>query len=143
MEPKFIPYTKTSYSNDETVSRSEEHFNYMNERRTVREFSSEPISKEVLKNIIKVSFFKEDRIITVDKNFWRSKYHINLSDTERVTIEVTRGIDFIINQQKISIQKPYGLPKKYRRKLEFECDNSTLAQMICIVLFYEFPYRDT
>jgi len=52
MEAKFIPYTKETYSEEETVTRSSEHLNYMNNRRTVRDFSPKPIPKQVLDNIV-------------------------------------------------------------------------------------------
>ena len=52
MDAKFIPYSKDTYSEIETVARSIEHFNYMNKRRTVRDFSSRPIPKQVIENLI-------------------------------------------------------------------------------------------
>ena len=52
MNAKFIPYSKDTYSEVETVSRSTEHLNYMDKRRTVRDFSSKPIPKQVIENII-------------------------------------------------------------------------------------------
>ncbi|MBK8845430.1 MAG: nitroreductase family protein [Bacteroidetes bacterium] len=52
MEPKFIPYQKETYTATETLERSRSHFEYMDKRRTVREFSNQPIEKEVLENII-------------------------------------------------------------------------------------------
>ena len=52
MEAKFIPYNKQSYSEAETLTRSVEHLSYMDKRRTVRDFSSEPIPKQILENII-------------------------------------------------------------------------------------------
>jgi iodotyrosine deiodinase len=55
MEAKFISYTKQSYSEAETLKRSQEHFDYMNTRRTVREFSPKPIPTEVIENIIKTA----------------------------------------------------------------------------------------
>jgi iodotyrosine deiodinase len=52
MEPKLIPYSKQRYSAEETKARSIEHLNFMEGRRTVREFSSEPIDFKVIENII-------------------------------------------------------------------------------------------
>lgn len=52
MEAKFIPYHKDSYSAEEMSKRSEEHFEYMDKRRTVRDFSKKPVPEEVIKNII-------------------------------------------------------------------------------------------
>lgn len=52
MAAKFVPYTKTTYSESEMIQRSQEHFEYLNKRRTVRDFSSKPIPEEVIENII-------------------------------------------------------------------------------------------
>lgn len=48
----FIPYSKTTYSPEEMLLRSEKHFEYYDKRRTVREFSDKAIPEEVLENII-------------------------------------------------------------------------------------------
>lgn len=48
----FIPYSKTTYSAEEMLLRSKNHFEYYDKRRTVREFSDKPIPEEVIKNII-------------------------------------------------------------------------------------------
>jgi len=50
---QFIPYTKESYDEEETLKRSKAHFEYFNKRRTVRDFSDKPIPMEVLENIVK------------------------------------------------------------------------------------------
>jgi len=55
MNAKFIPYSKNSYSETETVTRSLEHLQYMHKRRTVRAFSPQPIPKQVIENIIMVA----------------------------------------------------------------------------------------
>ena len=52
MNAEFIPYSKETYSEAETIRRSTEHLSYMDKRRTVREFSSRPIPNKVLTNII-------------------------------------------------------------------------------------------
>lgn len=52
MEAKFISYTKQSYTEKETVRRSIEHLEYMQKRRTVRDFSSKAIPTQVIENII-------------------------------------------------------------------------------------------
>jgi nitroreductase len=52
MQPKFIEYLHEKFSPKETAARSEKHFRYMNQRRTVRMFSSEPVADEVINNII-------------------------------------------------------------------------------------------
>lgn len=48
----FIPYSKTTYTPEEMLLRSKNHFEYYDKRRTVREFSDKPIPAEVLENII-------------------------------------------------------------------------------------------
>jgi iodotyrosine deiodinase len=52
MEPKFITYTKESYSEADMTARSIEHLEYMNKRRTVRDFSSKSIPVAVLENLV-------------------------------------------------------------------------------------------
>ena len=52
MEAKFIPYTKQSYTELEMILRSVAHLEYMDKRRTVRDFSSKSIPNEVIENII-------------------------------------------------------------------------------------------
>ncbi len=52
MKAKFIPYFKTLLKDEELLIESERHYDFMNNRRTVREFSSEPISLEVIDNLI-------------------------------------------------------------------------------------------
>lgn len=54
MEPTdgFIPYHRESYTEEETLKRATEHYQWMDERRTVREFSDRPIAKEVVEQLI-------------------------------------------------------------------------------------------
>jgi iodotyrosine deiodinase len=52
MEAKFIPYSKKTLKKDELLDESKRHYEFMNSRRTVREFSTEPIAIEVIENII-------------------------------------------------------------------------------------------
>ncbi len=52
MTENFIPYTKKNFNENELIQISESHLNFMNTRRTVREFSNKKIPKEVLENII-------------------------------------------------------------------------------------------
>lgn len=49
----FINYVKETYTEEEVVKRSIQHFDYYNKRRTVRDFSNKEIPIEVLENIIK------------------------------------------------------------------------------------------
>ena len=52
MEPKFIPYSKKLLRGEELLAESRRHYHFMEGRRTVREFSTEPVSIEVIENII-------------------------------------------------------------------------------------------
>lgn len=48
----YISYSKSSYASGEMIQRTKNYYNWMDERRTVREFSDKPIPKEVVDNII-------------------------------------------------------------------------------------------
>ena len=48
----FIPYEGVSYSPEETEERSRAYYEYMDKRRTVREFSDKPVAKEIIENIL-------------------------------------------------------------------------------------------
>lgn len=48
----FIPYKGLTYSTEETTKRSKEYYDYMDRRRTIREFSNKPVDKTILENII-------------------------------------------------------------------------------------------
>jgi iodotyrosine deiodinase len=48
----YIPYTKDSYPESEMLKRSKEFYQWMDKRRTVRDFSDTPIPKEVIENIL-------------------------------------------------------------------------------------------
>lgn len=52
MEPKFIPYSKEYLYGDDLLNESRRIYKFMNGRRTVREFSSDPVALEVLENIV-------------------------------------------------------------------------------------------
>ena len=51
-EMKFIPYELPEYSSVELISKSGQYFEFMNKRRTVREFSDREVPVEVIQNII-------------------------------------------------------------------------------------------
>ncbi len=51
----FIPLNHAKLSEEEMLKRSKEHFEHQNQRRSVREFSDQPIPIDVLKNIIKTA----------------------------------------------------------------------------------------
>ena len=48
----FIPYKGITYSPTITEQRSEAFYEYMDRRRSIREFSDKPVSKEVIENLI-------------------------------------------------------------------------------------------
>jgi iodotyrosine deiodinase len=48
----FIQYSKESFSPDEMMTKSYDFYKWMDERRTVRDFSDRPVPKEVIENII-------------------------------------------------------------------------------------------
>lgn len=47
-----VPYTATRYSEETMVERSKEFYSLLNQRRTVRLISSEPVPREVIDNVI-------------------------------------------------------------------------------------------
>ena len=48
----FVYYTKKTYDTGEMETRSRQFFEWMNTRRTVRDFSDKPIPESVIENII-------------------------------------------------------------------------------------------
>lgn len=48
----FIPFNRESFSDEEMVERSKSFFDWANERRSVRDFSSKPVPREVMENIL-------------------------------------------------------------------------------------------
>jgi nitroreductase len=51
----FVSYTKETFLPPQTGQRSLEFYKWMDERRTVRDFSDKPVSKEVIENIIQAA----------------------------------------------------------------------------------------
>ncbi len=49
---KFVPYQGTQYPEQEMLERSQSFYDFMDQRRTVRSFSDQPVPEEVIKNII-------------------------------------------------------------------------------------------
>lgn len=49
---EYESYSRETYSASEVIQRSKEYLDWMDKRRTVREFSDKPIPKEVIENII-------------------------------------------------------------------------------------------
>src|ERR1700741_2183989 len=52
MKAKFIPYSRTLLRGNELLEESLKHYRFMDGRRTVREFSTEPVPVEAIENII-------------------------------------------------------------------------------------------
>lgn len=50
---KHIRHTQESYSENEMLKKTKDYFNWVNKRRSVRDFSNKPIPKGVIENIIK------------------------------------------------------------------------------------------
>ena len=48
----FVSYSKETFSAEQMLQKSNEFYEWMDKRRTVRDFSSAPVPKEVIKNII-------------------------------------------------------------------------------------------
>jgi len=55
MEEKFIPYKRKEITPQEQLAKSEEYFNWLDQRRTVRDFSDESVDIKVIENIIKAA----------------------------------------------------------------------------------------
>ncbi|MBD3639084.1 MAG: nitroreductase family protein [Crocinitomicaceae bacterium] len=51
----FIPYNVPSYSTEETIKKSREFYEFMNKRRSVREYSDKDIPQEVIENLVKTA----------------------------------------------------------------------------------------
>jgi len=51
----FIRYEKETYEEEEMIQRSRSFYEWMNKRRSIRNFSSKPVPKEVIENIIKTA----------------------------------------------------------------------------------------
>ena len=51
----FIPYTGTRYSDEDRAERSQTFFSWMDARRSVRDFSTEPVAREVIENCIRAA----------------------------------------------------------------------------------------
>ncbi|MGD1847107.1 MAG: nitroreductase family protein [Salibacteraceae bacterium] len=49
----FIPYNRETYEPDEMIRRTQAHFDWIDQRRSVRDFSDRPVPKEVIDNLIR------------------------------------------------------------------------------------------
>ncbi|KAG7167525.1 iodotyrosine deiodinase 1-like [Homarus americanus] len=50
-----IPYKHTRMSPEESIKKSQEYYQLMNQRRSIRFFSSDPVPREVIDNVIKAA----------------------------------------------------------------------------------------
>lgn len=55
MEQKFIPYIRKELTTAQQINLSEEYYQKLDERRSVRDFSDEPVDIKVIENIIKTA----------------------------------------------------------------------------------------
>lgn len=51
----FVPYQQVKFEEDEMIKRSKEFYEFMDQRRSVREFSDRDVPEEVINNIIKTA----------------------------------------------------------------------------------------
>ena len=51
----FIPYQGVQFAEAETLQRSQEFYEYMDKRRSLREFTDRPVPRQVIENIIKTA----------------------------------------------------------------------------------------
>jgi iodotyrosine deiodinase len=51
----FIPYTGNQYETDEMIERSRNYYQFMDKRRSVRDFSNQDVPQEVIDNILKTA----------------------------------------------------------------------------------------
>ena len=54
-ESGFVNYIPQNFNEEESLNRSEGFFNFMDQRRSIRAFSNQPVAKEVISNIIKTA----------------------------------------------------------------------------------------
>lgn len=52
---KHIPYTAVSFSEDEMIDRAAEYYEFMNKRRSVRDFSDRPVPVDIINSIVKTA----------------------------------------------------------------------------------------
>lgn len=52
MKENFIPYKGQQFSKEESEARARAYYEYMDQRRSIREFSERPVSKTLIENLI-------------------------------------------------------------------------------------------
>lgn len=55
MEQEFIPFEGLNYTDTKTENSSASYYEFMDKRRSIREFSDRPVSKKVIENLIKTA----------------------------------------------------------------------------------------
>jgi len=51
----FVAYSHDTYSQEEMLTRSKSYFEWINKRRTVRDFADKPVPREVIENILRAA----------------------------------------------------------------------------------------
>lgn len=87
------------------------------------------------KNVIRAHFLKDDRTITVDKNFLGSKYYINFDEDKQLEINYRWASGLYILNQPIRVSRIGGSFTKFTQKLNLKFEDTRTAQMIFITLF--------
>lgn len=54
-ERQFVPYSAPDFTEEKMLERSREFYEFMDQRRSVREFSTRPVDREVINNLIKTA----------------------------------------------------------------------------------------
>jgi nitroreductase len=52
---KFMPFEGPEFPEEEMIQRSQEYYHFMDSRRSIRQFSSRPVPRQILENIIKTA----------------------------------------------------------------------------------------
>lgn len=52
---KFIPFKRNNFTESELIQKSADHYQKMDQRRSIREFSNQPVPREVIENLIKTA----------------------------------------------------------------------------------------
>ena len=55
MSNNFIPYQQKELTGDEQIAESEALFNFMDQRRSIREYSDKPVDIKIIENVIKAA----------------------------------------------------------------------------------------
>lgn len=130
----YISYSKETYEEPELIARSKEHFEYLNKRRTVREFSDKTIPFIVLENLVKSASTAPSGAnkqpwtfcIVTDKDVKKkireaAEKEEYLSYTKRMTQEWLEDLSALgTNWQKPFLETAPALIVVFKRSYEFE-----------------------